>query len=195
MAIEKRMPKDRRRRHLLDASSEIIRTEGTQMLTLAHVAERCGVTKPIAYQHFGTRSGLLMALYRDLGDNHARAVANALDRQMTNRIALADIAALLSTAFIDCVIENGAQYSAISAALAASAEMDDFRQEIRNETVLTYQSIIARCFDAPQHDLRHLLVGILGAAEALAEASARGSVNRGEAIASLSTIMLRALQD
>ena len=121
MVDGRRMAKADRRRHLLDAASEIIRTQGSDALTLAHVAERCGVTKPVAYQHFRTRSGLLMALYRDLGNSHSAAVSDALSRHAARPIALSDVTEILSTAFIDCVLENGVQYSAISAALAASA--------------------------------------------------------------------------
>ncbi len=191
----RRMAKAERRRHLLDAAAEIIGSQGSDALTLAHVAERSGVTKPVAYQHFGTRSGLLMALYRDLGNSHAAAVADALKRQATGPTALADIARLLSTAFIDCVLENGAQYSAISAALAASAEMDGFRQEIRDETAATYQQALALASNPPQRIPQHLLIGILGAAEALAESAARGSIRREDAIASLCKVMDGVLRD
>ncbi|MBC8136296.1 MAG: helix-turn-helix transcriptional regulator, partial [Fibrella sp.] len=56
------MSKAQRREQLLQVAYEIIRSEGTDELTLARVAEQAGVTKPIAYEHFGSRSGLLIAL-------------------------------------------------------------------------------------------------------------------------------------
>jgi AcrR family transcriptional regulator len=43
------MSKEERRRQLLDTASDIVRSEGTEALTLGHLAERAGVTKPIAY--------------------------------------------------------------------------------------------------------------------------------------------------
>lgn len=195
MVREKRMPRKKRRRHLLDMASEIIRSEGTQKLTLAQVAERCGVTKPIAYHHFGTRSGLLMALYRDLGNDHGKAVADALNRQATDQAELADVSKLLSAAFIDCVLENGALYSTISAALTASAEMDEFRREVRDETISSYRDAIAQCIAPSERSIDHLLIGILGAAEALSESAARGAMEREDAIATLSRIMVESLTD
>ncbi len=47
---------------LLDVATSIVRAGGVDTLTLARVAEEAGVSKPIAYSHFGTRSGLLKAL-------------------------------------------------------------------------------------------------------------------------------------
>lgn len=43
---------------------QLAREEGTDALTLPR-AEVAGVTKPLVYTHFGTRNGLLTALYKD----------------------------------------------------------------------------------------------------------------------------------
>ena len=57
------MPKEQRRIQLLETASAIVRAGGTDALTLAHLAEQAGVTKPIAYEHFGTRAGLPIPPY------------------------------------------------------------------------------------------------------------------------------------
>ena len=49
-----------RRRQLLAVALSIVREEGADRLTLGHLAQRAGVSKPVAYDHFGTRSGLLI---------------------------------------------------------------------------------------------------------------------------------------
>jgi AcrR family transcriptional regulator len=54
----KRLPKEQRREQLLDTALAIVREQGTDAITLSYVAERAGVSKPIAYGHFGTRAGL-----------------------------------------------------------------------------------------------------------------------------------------
>lgn len=41
------------------------RDEGTDALTLPRLAEAAGVAKPVVYDHFSTRNGLLAALYQD----------------------------------------------------------------------------------------------------------------------------------
>ena len=61
----RRLSREDRLRQLLDMSWRVIRDEGTDALTLGRLAERAGVTKPVVYDHFGTREGLLTALYRD----------------------------------------------------------------------------------------------------------------------------------
>ncbi|WP_437925086.1 TetR family transcriptional regulator [Sorangium sp. So ce291] len=53
---------------------------GTEALTLGHLAERAGVSKPIAYQHFETRSGHLIALARQIDDRQVAALLDALKR-------------------------------------------------------------------------------------------------------------------
>ena len=65
------MSKDQRRAQLLETAAVIVRAEGTDALTLARLAEQAGVTKPIAYEHFGTRAGLLIALYRYFDERQA----------------------------------------------------------------------------------------------------------------------------
>lgn len=182
------MPREQRRIHLLEAAAEIARTEGTEALTLARVAQQSGVTKPVAYQHFGTRSGLLIALYHQLGVLHTEAATAALRGMEDNKVDMPELMQVLSRSFVDCVLENGALYGAISAALAGTVEMGDFRQAVRDEYVDHYQTAIAPFVDMPPRKRRLLLMGFLGAAEILSEAAVRGSITRIEAITTLAEI-------
>lgn len=52
---------------LLRAARELIEGEGFATLTMAAVAERAGVSRRAVYLHFATRTELLSALYRSLG--------------------------------------------------------------------------------------------------------------------------------
>ncbi len=79
VAVPKRMTNEQRRSQLLQTAYEIIRSEGTDALTLARVAERAGVSKPVAYEHFETRSGLLIAMYRDYDEQQTKAMRAALE--------------------------------------------------------------------------------------------------------------------
>lgn len=54
----------RRRQQLLETARLIVREEGADRLTLSHLAVRAGVSKPVTYEHFETRTGLLIELYR-----------------------------------------------------------------------------------------------------------------------------------
>lgn len=184
-----RMPKEMRRSSMLETAADIVRREGTEALTLAYLAERCGVTKPIAYQHFGTRAGLLVALYHQLGALQAEAAEKALDRNARGQMDIAELSRDLSTAFVDCILENGTHFSAISAALAASAETSNFRQTIREEYIELYRKALAPLTDIPARLLTIRLTGFLGAAEFLMESVSRGLATRDEAIESLSDML------
>jgi AcrR family transcriptional regulator len=71
------MAKDQPRVQFMQTAMAIVRNEGTEALTLAHLAERAGVTTTIAYEHFGTRAGPLVALFRDDDDKTTEAVRAA----------------------------------------------------------------------------------------------------------------------
>lgn len=189
-----RMPKEMRRSLMLETAVEIVRNEGTEALTLAYLAERCGVTKPIAYQHFGTRAGLLVALYHQLGALQAEAAAKALDRNARGQMDIAELSQTLSAAFVDCILENGAHFSAISAALVASAETSDFRHAIREEYIELYRKAIAPLVNMPPHLLTIRLTAFLGAAELLMETVSRGLATREEAIETLSDMLAHLLR-
>src|SRR5687768_12055419 len=104
MAATKRMSNEQRRNQLLETAYDIVRTEGTDALTLAHVAERAGVTKPVAYEHFGTRSGLLIAMYRDYDEQQTKAMRVALE---AGGNTIEDVASILSAAYVDCAVSSG----------------------------------------------------------------------------------------
>jgi AcrR family transcriptional regulator len=78
VAAKKRLPKDERGRQLLDVAWSIVRSEGTDALTLGYLAERAGVTKPVVYDHFGTRTGLLGVLYGEYDSRQHALMDEAL---------------------------------------------------------------------------------------------------------------------
>lgn len=190
MAGSKRMAKDQRRQQLMQVALEIVRDEGTEALTLARLAERAGVTKPIAYEHFGTRAGLLIALFRDYDDKTTVAVRAAL---ATGGKTLEDAASILSTAYVDTCLSMGPEVNAIFDALSANEETEEFRQSWREFLISEFRAAFASFVKMPRRSVTALLVGILGAAQGLAEAAAADRLTRAEAIGALTRIMIGAL--
>lgn len=190
MAVSKRMPKEQRRQQLMQVALEIVREEGTEALTLGHLAERAGVTKPIAYEHFGTRAGLLIALFRDYDDKTTEAVRAAL---ATSGKTLEDAASILSKAYIDTCLSMGPEINAVFDALSASEETEEFRTSWREFLISEFRSAFAPFVKTPRKTTTALLVGILGAAQELAEAAGADRLTRAEAIKALRHIMLGAL--
>jgi len=51
-----------RRRQLLDAAEQLLASVGSDALRMDAVARAAGVTRPVVYEHFGDRDGLIIAL-------------------------------------------------------------------------------------------------------------------------------------
>ena len=190
-AASKRMPKARRRRQLLATAFEIVRSEGTDALTLARLAERAGVTKPIAYEHFGTRAGLLAALYRDYEEQQTRAMHAAIE---AGGRTLDDVASIVSAAYVDCILSAGPACDDIAAALSAFEETKDFLQSSRDYNIGELRKAFAPFVKLRRRRAAAILAGVLGAADALSHAAAAGRMSRAEAVGALSRIVIGALR-
>ena len=63
MAVARqRMRAEQRREQLLDATRQLVDAEGFAAVTIEAVAQRCGVTRTLVYQQFGSLAGLLVAM-------------------------------------------------------------------------------------------------------------------------------------
>jgi len=63
-----RLPAPRRRRQLLDVALGIFADRGFHPASMNDIAEAAGVTKPVLYQHFGSKRELYLELLDDVGD-------------------------------------------------------------------------------------------------------------------------------
>ncbi|HUF33825.1 MAG TPA: TetR/AcrR family transcriptional regulator [Acidimicrobiales bacterium] len=62
-----RLPAAARRRQLLDHALEVFAERGFHSTSMNDVAEAAGVTKPVLYQHFGSKRDLYLKLLDDVG--------------------------------------------------------------------------------------------------------------------------------
>ncbi|PYE21802.1 TetR family transcriptional regulator [Rhizobium sp. PP-F2F-G20b] len=188
--IIKRLSKAERRRQLLDTALLIVREEGADRLTLGHLAVRAGVSKPVAYDHFETRSELLIALYRWIDTQKVDAFRNAM---AGNRHSGAETVGLLATAYIQCAAEIDGEFHAVGAALAGSEEKAAVFQELLALSVAMFVAVLAPHSQLPSDELKRRCVGVVGAGEALAAAKLRGDCDEGEAIATFTGIIAGAV--
>ncbi|GAA4533713.1 MULTISPECIES: TetR/AcrR family transcriptional regulator [Nonomuraea] len=156
----------------------------TDSLTLVSLAEAAGVSRPVVYDHFGTRPGLLIALYRRLDERHRAAAEAALrDAPAVPR----EIARVLSAAYFACATDMP-EWTAISAALKGNQEMEAIERELLDG----YTDLMARALrpytELTQEALRLRCVGVLGAAEAIAAELNRGRATAAAAIAALTDL-------
>lgn len=73
-----RMPRDQRRLSLLDAANEVFTTKGYHAAAMDDIAEAAGVSKPVLYQHFGSKLDLYLALLDASCDTLVEIVREAL---------------------------------------------------------------------------------------------------------------------
>ncbi|WP_437730126.1 TetR/AcrR family transcriptional regulator [Sorangium sp. So ce1335] len=183
----RRLSKAERREQLLETALEIVREEGTDALTLGRVAERAGVTKPIAYEHFGTRSGLLIALCERIDVRQRALLFEELERAPAR---LADLARVASRAYMRCYTSVGPEWYAITAALKGDEEMAAFRQRLLDEYVTIYRDTFAAYVKLPRRELHLRCVGIIGAAESMAGEMLRGRTSEAAAAEALASLIV-----
>lgn len=184
----RKLPKTERRDQLLDTALAIVRDEGTDALTLARVAERAGVSKPVAYEHFGTRSGLLIALYQRLDTQQIDATLAALDRAPQTLDAVAQV---LSQAYVACALVAGSEWAAVSAALKGDETMEAVLRQLTDDYVALYRRALAPYVDPPAETLRQRCVALLGAGDALSREMIAGRMDSETAASELAALITR----
>lgn len=173
-----RLSKAERRRQLLDWALVIVREEGADHLTLGHLATQAGVSKPITYEHFGTRAGLLAALYKSLDGEKVQALREALRSVQQN---LGNTADVLATTLIHCSVDTGGEWHAVGAALSGSEEMSTVQQELLAGYAQLFASALAPHSSLLPVELHRRCVGLVGAGEALSVMMLGGQCSEQEA--------------
>lgn len=187
-----RLTKAERRHQLLETSLSIVRAEGADRLTLGRLAERAGVSKPVAYEHFGTRSGLLIELYKTIDLRQASLLREALSRQP---LSLEETVDRLAGAYIHCSADTSGEWHIVGAALSGNPEMDTVRQELIEEYVQLFATVLAPYSRVDNAELRRCCVGLVGAGEALSVMMVRGDCSEMEAARSFATLIRRGIAD
>jgi AcrR family transcriptional regulator len=62
--VRRRMPRADRERQMLAVAEQTFVELGYQATSMDHIAERVGVSKPMIYEYFGSKEGLLLACVR-----------------------------------------------------------------------------------------------------------------------------------
>ncbi|MFI6524347.1 TetR/AcrR family transcriptional regulator [Streptomyces uncialis] len=188
-AAPTRLSKQARREQLLDTALVIVRTRGADGLTLVTLAEEAGVSRPIAYDHFATRPGLLLALHQRLDDRHRAAITQAL---RDAEPSAGEVARVISAAYFACATDMP-ELGAVSAALKGNPEVEAVQRESTDGyTDLMAAALLPYSGLAPQA-LRLRCVGVLGAAEAIAAELNGERATDGEAVTALTGLILGSL--
>ncbi len=182
----RRLSRAERRRQLLDTALLIVRDEGADRLTLGRLAARAGVSKPVAYDHFGTRSGLLIELYKSIDTEQTNALRDALN---TGERGFGETVRVLASTYIHCSVDTGGEWHAVGAALAGSEEMDAVHRELLDGYVRLFASVLQPHGALSPVELERRCVGLVGAGEALSAAMVRGDCSEAEAAEAFASLI------
>jgi AcrR family transcriptional regulator len=172
-----RLSREDRYLQLVSVAWAIIREEGTEALTLGYLSERAGVTKPVVYDHFGTRSGLLAVLYQDYDHRQAVVMDKALAESGE---LLADKAAVIANSYVECVLNQGSEIPGIVSALNGTPELETIKCEYECGFIEKCRGILSPYIK--QGEISNAgLWAMLGAAEALSSAAVRQQISAEEA--------------
>ena len=161
----------------MDVAWGIIRKEGTEALTLGRLADQAGVTKPVVYDHFGTRAGLLAVLYQAYDLRQTALMDAALQ---ASEATLSARATVIASSYVECVLQQGREIPGVIAALASSPELEQIKRDY--EAIFMEKCRVALAPFADGSDIAPAgLRAMLGAAEALSNAAAAGEISAEQA--------------
>ncbi len=185
-APRRRLSKEERLRQLIDVSWKLIRDEGTDALTLGRLAEAAGVSKPVVYEHFGTRNGLLAMLYQDFDLRQTAIIDDAI---AASKPTLKDKAGVIATRYVECVSTQGREIPGVLAALNGSPELAAVKAQYQRVFIEKCQAILAP-FAGREGVSPANLWGMLGAADALSQAAVDGEITQAQACEELFRIIV-----
>ncbi|MEW2397994.1 TetR family transcriptional regulator [Streptomyces sp. NPDC046862] len=168
-----------RKELLLETALRRAREEGAGSLTLARLADACGVSKPIAYQHFGSLAGLLRAMFQQVGAEYEDRVMAVMASHREARTAHEGALRALCDAYVACTLENGALHADIGAALVAEGEPV---ATVYADDAERYCPLVTELLGVDQRTAYALTMAFLGAADRLCEAVVAGRLRQEEAV-------------
>lgn len=181
-----RLSRAERRQQLLETALLIVREEDVDSLTLGRLAERAGVSKPVVYDHFPTRSALLIALYKWIDTERVRTFTQMMS---TSRRNAKETVEILASAYIDCAADKTGEFHVIGAALAGSEEKAVVFQELLDNCVAMFVSVLTPHVAMSPESLQQCCVGLVGAGEALSVAISRGRMQHAQAVDAFATLI------
>ncbi|HET9143245.1 TetR/AcrR family transcriptional regulator [Actinophytocola sp.] len=161
----RRMPRAQRERQMVTVAEEMFAERGYQAASMDEIAERVGVSKPMLYEYFGSKEGLLVACIRRARAELLAAITGAVDGVANPEDALR--AGLV--AFFEFTDSHRRAWQLIRReAVAAGQAAADEIEAIRAQQSAIDAALLARFRpDAPQRDLEAAAEIIVGACERL----------------------------
>ena len=160
------------------------------MLTLALLADRAGVSKPIAYDHFVSRAGLLVAMMEDTSQYYE---TDAEDRLATAPQTIPAIADIVARAYVLCSLDAGPAVMTLAAAVEADFETRGVGRAFRQDHAAKFQRAFEPVVEAPPQTLTPLYKALIAAANSICDDLMRKELSSEDAIKTLSHLLVASL--
>jgi AcrR family transcriptional regulator len=165
--------------------------KGTDGLTLARLAERAGVSKPVAYDHFGRRADLLLELYRSIDTEKVASFGERMeDGTFGRKIAVGELA----RAYIDCASDVTGDFHAVGAALAGTPERASVLSDLLENSIQMFVAVLRPHVVLAPAELGRLCRALVAAGECLAADVVNGGSTLTEASSTFADIIAGATE-
>lgn len=161
------MPRAERERQMIAVAEEIFAERGYQASSMDEIAERVGVSKPMLYEYFGSKEGLLVACIRQ-----ARAELLATTLASVEDVTSAQEALRRGlTAFFRFIDSHRRSWELLrqEAAVAGQTAMDEIEAVRQQQTEVNATLFASFLPDLTRRDLEAYAEIVVGACERLAQ--------------------------
>lgn len=171
---------------MLEVARRMVGDEGTDGLTLARLAKCAGVSKPVAYDHFVSRTALLPELYRWIDTEKVDAFRASMESGTMGR---EETIAELAQAYIECASDVTSEFHAVGAALAGTPERASVFADLLENSIAMFVAVLQPHVGLDVAELERRCRALVAAGECLAADVVNGRSASGEAIASFAIII------
>ncbi|MCT2588052.1 TetR/AcrR family transcriptional regulator [Actinophytocola sp. S1-96] len=160
------MPRAQRERQMIAVAEEIFAERGYQASSMDEIADRVGVSKPMLYEYFGSKEGLLVACIRQARTELLAATLTAVEGVSSAEEAMRRGL----TAFYEFIDSHRRSWELLrqEAAVAGQAAMDEIEAVRRQQTGVNATLFASFLPDLAQRDLEAYAEIVVGACERLA---------------------------
>jgi AcrR family transcriptional regulator len=162
----RRLPRAARSRQLLDVAEAVFAARGVQAVSMDEIAEAAGVTKPILYDHFGSKDRLIAAVVTRAGTTLAAAILEVVGEATGPEDA---VARGLRAYFSFIEERRTGLHSLLTDGVAPGSAAAKAREAVRDRQAELITDLLIEHSDAPDADAAGLYAQIvIGATERLA---------------------------
>ncbi|MET0693468.1 MAG: TetR/AcrR family transcriptional regulator [Propionibacteriaceae bacterium] len=166
------MPRDQRRAQLLDAANDVFTTKGYHAAAMDDIADAAGVSKPVLYQHFGSK----LELYLDLLDLSCDRLVEVVEEALASTEDNGDRVIATMSAFYEFVANSSGEFRFVfESDLTGDGEVQKRLWRVNNEIADAIAAVISEDTALPPEQAKLLGISLVG----IAQVSARYWVSAG----------------